>query len=418
MSIRMIGIDHSLADVDLRARFSFTQKAAAEAERHFKELEGIRGCVLLSTCNRMELWVSADDECECDLLALLCGQKGLDPSQYRESFIQREEHEAVEHLFHLTCGLKSMILAEDQIISQVKNALSLSRENYCTDNVLEVLFRGAITAAKRVKTEVTFTHASLTAMDRAVAILLDEGMDLHEKTCMVIGNGEMGKLAAMTLKRAGADVTVTVRQYRSGVVTIPPGCKRINYGERMDLFPRCDIVVSATSSPNCTIRKELLENLVLSHPIYLIDLAVPRDIEPSVGDLEQITLYDIDDFSLSKEDGNEEALKKAERILSEEMDEFYRWYRALDLVPRMKEIESDAVEDLNLRINRILRKLPLSEEEQETLKRQIDTAAGKVVNKMMFCMKDSMERDHFLECVSSLEQLYEKKQETKECNRT
>ncbi|MCI5648852.1 MAG: glutamyl-tRNA reductase [Fusicatenibacter sp.] len=414
MSIRMIGIDHSLADVDLRARFSFTQKAAAEAERQFKNLEGIRGCVLLSTCNRMELWVSTDQEWREDLLALLCAQKNLDPAQYRDCFIIREEHEAVEHLFHLTCGLKSMILAEDQIISQVKDALSLSRENYCTDNVLEVLFRGAVTAAKRVKTEVTFTHANATAMDRAIAMLADDGVDLHGKTCMVIGNGEMGKLAAITLKRAGADVTVTVRQYRSGVVAIPPGCKRIHYGERMELFPQCDIVVSATSSPNCTIRQELLDNLEISHPMYLIDLAVPRDIEPSIGELELITLYDIDDFRLNGAEGNESALRKAEQILSEEMEEFYRWYNALDLVPRMKEIESDAVEDLNLRIHRILRKLPLSEGEQETLKRQIDTAAGKVVNKMMFYMKDSMERDHFLECVSSLEQLYDKKKEAKE----
>ena len=106
-----------------------------------------------------------------------------------------------------------------------------------------------MTAAKRVKTEVVFTHANSTAMDRAIAMLADTGYSLKGKTCMVIGNGEMGRLAALTLKRAGADVTVTVRQYRSGVVNIPEGCRRINYGDRMELFPSCDLVVSATSSP-------------------------------------------------------------------------------------------------------------------------------------------------------------------------
>src|SRR5699024_10664980 len=116
---------------------------------------------------------------------------------------------------------KSMILAEDQIISQVRDAHALARENYATDSVLEVLFRKAVTAAKKVKTDVVFTRASETSMDRAVAMLEHQGFSLKGRKCMVIGNGEMGKLAALTLAGKGADVTVTVRQYRSGVVQIP-----------------------------------------------------------------------------------------------------------------------------------------------------------------------------------------------------
>lgn len=410
MSIRMIGIDHSLAGLDIRAKFSFTKKSAVEAMEQFKELEGIKGCVLISTCNRMELWASTTKEWEQDLLVWLCHYKGLAPFEYDSYFVKREGKEAVEHLFSLACGLKSMILAEDQILSQVRDALSLSRENYCADNVLEVLFRSAVTAAKRVKTEVVFTHANSTAMDRAIAMLADTGYSLKGKTCMVIGNGEMGRLAALTLKRAGADVTVTVRQYRSGVVNIPEGCQRINYGDRMELFPACDLVVSATSSPNYTIREDLVDGIGLSHPMILIDLAVPRDIEPSVGDRDGITLYDIDAFRLRGDEGNEAALEKAHRILEEEMDDFYLWYEGRDLVPRIMHVESEAVEDLNLRIQKILRKLPMQEDEQSLLKSQIDTAVRKVVNKMMFGMKNSMERENFLACLVSLEQLYQEEE--------
>lgn len=410
MSIRMIGIDHSLAGLDIRAKFSFTKKSAVEAMEQFKELEGIKGCVLISTCNRMELWASTTKEWEQDLLVWLCHYKGLAPFTYDSYFVKREGKEAVEHLFSLACGLKSMILAEDQILSQVREALSLSRENYCADNVLEVLFRSAVTAAKRVKTEVVFTHANSTAMDRAIAMLADTGYSLKGRTCMVIGNGEMGRLAALTLKRAGADVTVTVRQYRSGVVNIPEGCQRINYGDRMELFADCDLVVSATSSPNYTIREDLLNEITMKHPMILIDLAVPRDIEPAVGDREGITLYDIDAFRLRGDEGNEAALLKAQRILEEEMDDFYLWYEGRDLVPRIMHVESEAVEDLNLRIQKILRKLPMQEEEQSLLKTQIDTAVRKVVNKMMFGMKNSMERENFLACLVSLEKLYQEEE--------
>ena len=148
MSIRMVGIDHNRANVDIRALFSFTKKGAAETMELWKEIPGIRGCIILSTCNRMEIWVSTDEEWAGSLLEELCKIKGKDPEQYRSCFVCREGREAADHLFHLTCGLKSMILAEDQIISQVKDSLSLAREHFTTDNVLEVLFRKAVTAGK------------------------------------------------------------------------------------------------------------------------------------------------------------------------------------------------------------------------------------------------------------------------------
>lgn len=112
---------------------------------------------------------------------------------------------------------------EDQILTQIKNALALSRENETTDSVLEVLFRRAVTAAKRVKTEVAFSRANGTAMDQAIYMLRHQGFLFDQAVCMVVGNGEMGKLAAQSLQQTGADVTVTIRQYRSGVVEIPQG---------------------------------------------------------------------------------------------------------------------------------------------------------------------------------------------------
>lgn len=409
MSISMIGIDHSKASVDIRAKFSFTKKRAIEAMKKLKEEHGILGCIILSTCNRMEVWVSTQDDEEISLYDFLCKEKEVEKDEYQDYFMKRENEEAVRHLFYLTSGLKSQILAEDQIITQVKDALILARDAYCTDNVLEVLFRMAVTAAKKVKTEVTFSRANTSVIHQAMERLKNQGFSFEGKTCMVIGNGEMGKVTALALKEAGADVTVTVRQYRSGVVNIPQGCKRINYGERMELLPDCDLVVSATASPNYTLTKENFEEIKLdAASVVLIDLAVPRDIDPEVGKLQNVSLYDIDSFRIDAASPKLQAsMQKAGEILDDQMKEFYDWFNGRDIFPRIEEIKADAVEDLNLRITKILKKTPMEQKDRESLLRAIDTAAGKVVNKMIFGLRDSLEQEAFLDCVEGLEKIYE-----------
>ena len=408
MSISMIGIDYKKASVDVRAQFSFTKKNAAAALENLKKEPGILGCIILSTCNRMEIWASTGEDWKGSLYEFLCREKEKDPREFEQYFVKREEEEAVEHLFYLTSGLKSQILAEDQIITQVKDALALSREAYCTDNVLEVLFRMAVTAAKKVKTQVSFSRANSSVIHQAIERLEDQGFSIQGKTCMVIGNGEMGKVTALALKEAGADVTVTVRQYRSGIVTIPQGCDRINYGERLEFLPKCDLVVSATASPNYTLTMEQIENAKIPGHVVLIDLAVPRDIEPSAGTLNNVTLYDIDSFKIDAVSPKLQAsLDQAGEILREQQEEFYNWYNGRDLIPRIQEIKADAVEDLNLRIIKILRKTPMEDSDRENLLKAIDTAAGKVVNKMMFGLKDFMKEEEFINCVEGLEKLYE-----------
>ena len=411
MSISMIGIDYKKASVDVRAQFSFTKKNTVAALENLKKEPGILGCIILSTCNRMEIWASTGEDWQGSLYEFyefLCREKEKDPREFYKYFVEREEEEAVEHLFYLTSGLKSQILAEDQIITQVKDALALSREAYCTDNVLEVLFRMAVTAAKKVKTQVSFSRANSSVIHQAIERLENQGFSIQGKNCMVIGNGEMGKVTALALKEAGAEVTVTVRQYRSGIVTIPQGCDRINYGERLDFLPKCDLVVSATASPNYTLTMEQIENAEIPGHVVLIDLAVPRDIEPSAGTLNNVTLYDIDSFKIDAVSPKLQAsLDQAGEILREQQEEFYNWYNGRDLIPRIQEIKADAVEDLNLRIMKILRKTPMEEKDRENLLKAIDTAAGKVVNKMMFGLKDFMKEEEFINCVEGLEKLYE-----------
>ena len=415
MSIQMIGIDHTKASIDVRTVFSFTKKAISETLEKWKEKQEIAGCIILSTCNRMEVWISTA-EGDVDLYEMLCQEKKIDPDAYREYVISRREGEAVHHLFELACGLQSRILGEDQIITQVKDALSMAREQFATDNVLEVLFRMAVTAAKKVKTEVVLSDANSTAIHKAVQELKDQGYLFEGKTCMVIGNGEMGKLSANVFKEQGASVTVTVRQYRSGVVQIPQGCERIDYGRRLELLPSCDYVVSATSSPNYTLTKEALESLGLAHDVIMIDLAVPRDIETAAGELEHVTLYDIDYFKADHTSEQvKENIKKAESILDIQMHEFFDWYEGRDIIKQVQMIKKQATEDFHLRIQKqvkdfsrtVTEEAPQEAEQIDRLQEYVESAAGKVINKIIFGMKSRLSDQAFRECIEAMGEVFQ-----------
>lgn len=407
MAIQMIGIDHSVAAIDIRTIFSFTKKKTVEALEIIKQKKGICGCVLLSTCNRMELWVSTEDDRGIALYELLCEIRQIHTDAYQKYFTQRKEEEAVQHLFRLACGLESRILGEDQILTQVKEALVTAREHYAADNVLEVLFRMAVTAGKKVRTNVTFSAGNHSVIHQALRTLQQEGLEVKGKKCMVIGNGEMGKLAATVLQQEGADVTVTVRQYRSGVVQIPPGCRRIDYGKRMSLISSCDFVVSATASPNYTLTKEGLQLIDLDHELILVDLAVPRDIDPEVQKLRYIRFYDIDYFKVDVLSEKMKAgIQEAETILKEQMEEFDNWYRCLDVIPRIGRIKEEVATDLDLRLHKILHQLPMETAEKETLEKQICQAAQKVTNKMLFELRGRISDAAFRECIDGLEDIY------------
>ena len=324
MSVWMAGVDHTKADLDVRSVFSFTNKRIAQAYVDLKDTEGLEGCILMSTCNRMEIWFSVSPRASFDPVALLCEYIGVRTERYASYFIVRKGREAVDHLFRVAAGMESRIVGEDQIITQVGDALAFARSCYATDHTLEVLFRLAVTAAKRVKTESSISSNDQSVIHSALRNLRSEGIDVAGKRCMVIGNGMMGRISAQALMDAGADVTVTVREYHSGVVDIPPGAKRIGYKSRFDFLPGCDFVVSATTSPNYTLALGDLSPLIVEHNIYLIDLAVPRDIDPQCRALEWVTLYDIDSFGIAPmSDKLLAALEKAQGILNEEEERFF-----------------------------------------------------------------------------------------------
>lgn len=406
MGIEMTGIDHSMAGIDDRMIFSFTKKSTRELLEYMKAVPGVTGCIMISTCNRMELWISTEPDWKGDLYEIICRVRQVPPEIYRRYFVFRRERKAVEHLFRLAAGLESRILGEDQILTQVGEALAFSRENYAADHVLETLFRQAVTAAKKVKTEVALPATDQSVVHTAIRQLKEEGFSFGEKTCLVIGNGVMGKLAATLLREQGADVTVTVRQYRSGVVEIPRGCRRIDYGRRMEVLPECDYVVSATVSPNYTLTRELVQD-VLKKQVLLLDLAVPRDIDPCIGELPGVRLYDIDSFREEARSGEQmQAIHRAEELIAGQMKDFFAWYECVDVMPVIGKIKEKIAEDLQRRLVKKLRELPVDEECRKKLQADIGAAAVRTMNKMLFGLRDGLEQRTFRECLDSMNEIY------------
>ena len=404
MGIQMIGIDHSLAGVEIREKFSFTKTQAAALMEKWKARGEAQGIVLLSTCNRMEIYVNSNRE-DADFCGMLCLEKGLDGERYRPFLGRRNGQEAVRHLFEMTAGFCSLIIGEDQILTQVKDALSFARENDAADKVLEVLFRQAVATAKEVKTRAPLPKANLSAAGEAVESLKRQGMAFAGKKCLVIGNGMMGRLTAQILLAEGAHVTVTVRQYHRGIVDIPPGAGRIDYGRRYEAVADCDYVFSATSSPNLPITKEKLALCGREKKLVLVDLAVPRDIEPTVKKLSFVTLYDVDDFGVSEIPPEmKQKLDDAYALIGQGIKDFRNWYECRDLLPTLQKIAESAAEDLCQRMEKPLRRV--EELEREELLFALKNNGSKVAAKMLYALRDELEAERFRECLEILNKLF------------
>ncbi len=323
MNISASIIDYNLACLEKREIFALTQSRLVEFYEKLKENDKILGSVVISTCNRTEIYLNLAYENAVDPFEVICDFLELNSENFVQNRVNLINKDAIFHLFQVASGLKSQIWGEDQIISQVKNALILAREQEATDGILEVLFRNAISGAKKVKSEIDFkTDNNSTAKCAANIILKNE----HIKSVLIIGNGEIGRLTAEILASQNIKTTMTLRQYKYKENIIPSGVDFVSYGDRYEKICEVDAVVSATSSPHFTIEIEKLAK-ISNIPDIFIDLAVPRDIDPKIEKLEGVLYYNIDNLDSNHIDFHKLIHeKKANKILSKYVENFYKWY--------------------------------------------------------------------------------------------
>lgn len=404
MKIKMIGIDYQTAALAEREIFVFTPVQAQSAMQYIVQNPGVNGAVLISTCNRTELWISEKDGQEIDLREALCELKEVSLGKYQSLLTAREGLEAVRHLFETACGFNSQLWGEDQILAQIKSAIEYARTADTTDQTLEKLFQTAITAAKRIKTEVRLTSADVSMATGALEMVKKHFPTLNGLECLVIGNGEMGRMVSALLVDCGAKVMVTRRKYKNGSSFIPCGCTAIDYESRTEKIKEAELIFSATSSPHYTIRADDIKGILKDHrPRMFIDLAVPRDIDPALSGWPNVTLLDSDRLGRSSPaEVCTDAFVRAQEIIDESIEEFMLWSKARDLIPVINGIAVSTSEKIRKKLSREIEDLRLDKEQRNLFEQKLVGVAAQAVRNILFQLKDSMDDDDWKECFGNM----------------
>jgi glutamyl-tRNA reductase len=338
-----LGISHKTAPVALRERLAFTEPEASEFAREATASAEVREAVVLSTCNRTEVYLVVGDpvRAESDVLGLLARRAGIRPTELAEAIYSPRNCDAARQLYRVTAGLESMIVGEAEIQGQVRRAHEAATRAGCTGPLSNRLFAAALTTGKRVRSETDIGSRRVSVPSVAVDLALSVLGTLQKRHVIILGAGETSELTARALADRGADTIVVANRRADRALSLAQrfGGSVVGLEELPDRLLRADIVLSSTSSPHPIVGREELE-LVMherqERPLLLIDIAVPRDIDPGCGELEGVSLYDIDDLqavverNLSTRAGE---TPQALRIVEEEIHRFARWLGQLEALP-------------------------------------------------------------------------------------
>jgi glutamyl-tRNA reductase len=374
-SLVLVGVSHHRAPVELRERAALDREQAAELARRLAGETGEAVC--LSTCNRTELYVaeeSAEEAGRKGEAALLALEAELGPALYR----LRDEAAAL-HLFRVAAGLDSMVPGEGEILGQVRAAY----EAGATGRLLDRLFRDALRAGRKARTETAIGESPASTSSAAAALAEQVFGDLRGRRILLIGAGKVGELAARNLLSRGAEIAVVANRTidRAAVLAEQLGGTALPLDRVEEELARADVVLSSTSAPGWILDRPAVERLLPARrgrPLFLIDLAVPRDLDPAIHELEGCYLYDIDDLAAVVSEtlaGRRREAERAEAIVAAEAERFREWQAALDVVPAIASLRARAEE---IRAAE-LRRAKLSDAER----RAAESVTAAVLNKLL-----------------------------------
>ncbi len=322
--LTVIGLSHHTAPVELRERFAFSDARLATALQTLRETGLAEEAVILSTCNRVELYAATSLESFTELRQFLLKCHDYhDP--LTDELYSLAEPQSIEHLFRVACGLDSMVLGETEILGQLKKAYDFSLQNGHSGPVLNKAFQKAFNVAKHVRTETNIQRGSISVGSVAVELAEKIFSSLNDRRVMVIGAGDTSEKTARALLSRGAhSIIVSNRSYeRAAALASELGGTAIHFDDWSDAFAQVDIVISSTSAPHYIIDGAKLEPLMRvrrNRPLLLIDIAVPRDIDPQVNFMESVYLYNIDDLQAIADDylkQRKEEIARCEAIIRE-----------------------------------------------------------------------------------------------------
>ncbi|MBA2871641.1 glutamyl-tRNA reductase [Anoxybacillus calidus] len=378
MHIVVVGVNYKTAPVEIREKLTFNQAELAEAMNVLKEKKGILENVIVSTCNRTEIYAVVDQlhTGRYYIKSFLADWFHLDKEAFTPYLKIYEDEAAVEHLFRVTCGLDSMILGETQILGQVRSSFLLAQEENTIGTIFKQLFKQAVTLAKRAHSETEIGSNAVSVSYAAVELAKKIFGDLKAKHVLILGAGKMGELAVQNLYGSGVQkVTVINRTFEKAkdlAERFSGQAKPLS--ELQCALVEADILISSTGAKDYVITKDVMmdvEKMRKGRPLFMVDIAVPRDLDPAIAELESVFLYDIDDLQGIVEANLEERKRAAEQIemmIESEIVEFRHWLNTLGVVPVIAALREKAMAIQAETMQSIERKLPhLSERDRKVL---------------------------------------------------
>jgi glutamyl-tRNA reductase len=387
MNFQLIGVNHNSAPVEVRERLAIPESRLPEALKRLVQHPGIEEALIISTCNRVELLAQTKNG-SADLRGFLREYFEMDPGTLNPHLYEYHEREAIHHVFRVTSSLDSMVVGEPQILGQVKEAYATARAVGAVHSQLDLLLTRAFAVAKRVRTETAVGSSAVSVASVAVELAKKIFGSLNGKSVFLVGAGKMSELAARHLIAHGAaSIFVSNRTYDRAIRLAQKfDGQAIEFSRLYETCDRADIVITSTGAPHAIFRREHGEAFLSrrkNRPMFFIDIAVPRDVDPEMNKVDGIFVYDIDDLqqavSAHVADRRKEA-ERAEEIITSEVERFQSRLQTLDVVPTIVSLQDHLETIRQAEIDRVRGRLgPLSPEQELA----VETLTRGIVNKIM-----------------------------------
>ena len=386
----LVGLNHRTAHVEIREQVAFPEEDLDRSMKALYKLPNLSEGLILSTCNRVEIYAATKDSEKGveEIKDFIAQQHHLHLSKFEDTLYVLQGEESVKHLFRVASSLDSMVVGEPQILGQIKGAYRVAHAAKTTGVLLNKLLHKAFSVAKRVRTETSIGNRAVSVSFVAVELAKKIFAHLEGREVLIIGAGEMCELAAQHLVRAGAQkILVTNRTWdRAMELAERFQGEALPFTELPHALLRADIIISSTGSPDVIVKKEEVSTIIRQRkqrPLFFIDIAVPRDIEPQVNTVDNVYLYDIDDLQevaeANMKDRQHEA-RKAEAIVATEVEQFCRWYQSLELVPTIVSLQEKMEEMRKKELEKTLSTLPAVSDKE---RRAMEVLSEAIVKKIL-----------------------------------
>jgi glutamyl-tRNA reductase len=405
MEIILIGLSHKTAPVEIREKFCLTKDGLAEILDRLRGISGIREGIVLSTCNRLEIVATGEgrEAEEADLRSLMAEMGRMRPEELAPYLYSYQGGEAVGHLFRVASSLDSMVLGEPQILGQLKEAYGQASDCKATGLILNKLLHRSFSVAKRVRTETKIANQAVSVSFAAVELAKKILGELEDKRILVVGAGEMSELAVRHFISQGVkEIFVTNRTFsRAAELAEEFNGKAVPFEEFQRQLAKMDIILSSTGSSRYLVRREELTSVIRmrkNRPMFFIDIAVPRDIDPKINEIDNVYVYDIDDLEGIVEVNKEERQKEvaqAQGIIAEGVKSFSQWQRGLEVVPTILALREQAEDVRRREVAKTLALMKNSSEENRELLEMLTTSiVNKILHHPISMLKHQEERGH------------------------